>query len=95
MLSEANRLKKLYEKDKDYEEAIINLKIKGIRSNFSRKLIKNTFNGLDKFCTKETWTNNKKQEEHSEKVTWATSFKQLINFNKDEQSKNTEILRLN
>ena len=40
ILSEANRLKKLNEKDKDYEEALINLKFKFIRSNFSRKLIK-------------------------------------------------------
>ena len=94
ILSEANRLKKLNEKDKDYEEALINLKIKCIRSNFSRKLIKNTFNELENFFTKDTKTKNKKQEEHSEKVTWATSFKQFINFNKDEQSKNTELLRL-
>ena len=57
---------------------------------FSRKLINNFFNKIYKLCIKDTKTYNKKQAEHSEKVTLAASFKQIINFNQDEQSINTE-----
>ena len=49
---------------------------------------------LDKICIKDAKTNNEKQAEHSEKVTWATSFKQFINLNKDRQIKYTELLTL-
>ena len=95
ILSEANRLKKLNEKTEDYENALINLKIKCSKSNFSKKLINNTFNELNEINEEDTKTkNNKKQPEKSEKVTWATSFKQFINFSKNEQCKHTELLRL-
>ena len=62
--------------------------------SFSRKLIKNTCNELDKTFIKDPKKSNKKQAEHSKKVTWATSFKQFININKDKQSKYTELIRL-
>ena len=94
ILSEANRLKKLNEKTEDYEKALINLKIKCSRSSFSKKLINNTFNELDEVCNKDPSTNNIKKSEQNEKVTWATSFKQFINFSKNEQCYSTELLRL-
>ena len=56
-LSEANRPKNINEKKK-YGDALFNLKIKCIWSNFSRKLINNTFNELDKKFIKDTKSNN-------------------------------------
>ena len=52
-MSEANIYKKLNEKQKGYEDALIKLEIKCIESYFSRKLINNTFNvldNIDKIC---------------------------------------------
>jgi len=56
LLSEANRLKKLNEKTEDYENALINLKIKCSKSNFSKKLINNTFNELNEIKEDDTKT---------------------------------------
>ena len=39
-------------------------------------------------------TNIKNKSQQTEKVTWAISFKQFIKFIKDEQCKNTDLLRL-
>ena len=92
ILSEANRLKKLNEKTEDYEIALHNLKTKCIKSNFNKKLINKTFKELNE--ENEIKTNNKNLSQQIEKVTWATSFKQFIKFNENEQCNNTDLLRL-
>ena len=43
---------------------------------------------------KDETTINKNLSQQIEKVTWATSFKQFIKFNENEQCKNTDLLRL-
>ena len=60
-ISFKNNETKLNEKQKDYEDALINLKFKCIRSYFIRKLVNNTFNELNKLRTKNTTKNFFKQ----------------------------------
>ena len=74
--------------------AIRNLEAKCRTSNFKNFVINKTFKEINHSKTEiERSDNTKKQTEHH-RISQATSFKQLIIYDKKEFSKNTKILRL-
>ena len=92
ILGEANRLKKLNENKIDYTNAIKKLETKCKTSNFKNSIINKTFIEINHSKTK--IKRNDKTRKQTDRISWATSFKQLITFDKKEFSKNTKILRL-
>ena len=95
---ESNRMRRLNEREQDYQTSLKELQKKCNKSEFDKKITKSTIQLTSKW--KKIKGNEKEKDNMSQpdemkkkKVTWATRFKSLITLNPTEKkiSKNTQI----
>ena len=88
VISEAHRLRRLNEEDKDYIESIERLKNKCKRSNFDESTLNEAIEEVKKWhqrTNEEITTNKLGKNDKREKNTWVTMFKSLLKLTEQEK----------
>ena len=82
---EAKRRERLNERKNDFLQSIDQLETKCMRSNFNKILTSNAIKGIKKNYLDKSNIGNENMDKNKDVITWATQFKDLIKFSKQEK----------